>query len=172
MTLHTSFKAVFISSLLALGAFAADPKNDHQFVEDAAGGGLAEVKLSQLAVDRSSNATVKDFAQTMVTEHTKANDELRSLADGRTLMLPTELPKNAQKTWDDLNNLSGDKFDKAYADVLVDDHKKTVKLFEKEAKHGEDATLKAWAAKTLPTLQHHLEMAIAVQKSVKTPAGK
>jgi hypothetical protein len=74
-------------------------------------------------------------------EHAKANDELKSLVAGRDLMMPTELKKEHQKTWDELSKLSMQKFDKAYVDATVDDHKKDVKLFEKEARSGDDITL-------------------------------
>jgi putative membrane protein len=167
MNLHASLKTVLFSALLAGGAFAADPRNDHKFVEEAAVSGLAEVRLGQLALERSGDAAVRDFAQRMVTEHSKANDELKSLVAGRDLMLPTELNKEHQKTWDELSKLSMQKFDKAYVDAMVDDHKKAVKLFEKEARSGNDVTLKAFAGRTLPTLQHHLEMAQALQKNLK-----
>jgi putative membrane protein len=167
MNLHSSVKAVLVSALLAAAAFAADPKDDHKFVEEAAGGGLAEVRLGQLAVDRSSDSSVKEFAQQMVTDHSKANDELKSLVAGRDVKIPAELPKDQQKKWDDLNKLSLEKFDKAYVDAMVDDHKTDVKLFEKEAKSGDDATVKAFAGRTLPTLKHHLEMALSLQKNLK-----
>ena len=172
MTLHSSLKAVLVSSLLAAAAFAADPKDDHKFVEEAAGGGLAEVRLGQLAVDRSTDSSVRDFAQMMITDHSKANDELKGLVEGRAVTVPADLPQAEQKTWDDLNKLSADKFDKEYVNLMVDDHKKDVKLFEKEAKHGDDATLKAWAARTLPTLQHNLEMAQSLQKTMKKTASR
>jgi predicted outer membrane protein len=78
-----------------------------------------------------------------------------------------QLPRDMQKKYDDLAKLSGDKFDREYLGNLIDNHKKSVKLFEKESKNGEDPELKSWATNTLPTLKHHLEMAQSVEKEIK-----
>ena len=167
MRFSFGFKAVVASGVVSVVSFGAEPKDDRKFVEEAAGGGMAEVKLSQLALEKSTNPAVKELAQNMVTEHSKANDELKALATTKSVPVTAELPKAAQKKYDDLSKLAEAKFDKEYVAALVDDHKKTVKLFEKEAKSGDDSELKAWADKTLPTLKHHLAMVETLEKDVK-----
>ena len=161
-------KAVMASAVVAGAAFGAEPKDDRKFVDEAAGGGMAEVRFSQLAVEKSTNPAVKEFAQSMVADHTKANDELKALATAKSVPVPGELPKVAQRKYDDLSKVASAKFDKEYMATMLDDHKKTVRLFEKEAKSGDDAELKAWADKTLPTLKHHLEMVQTLEKDVKS----
>jgi len=137
-------------------------KVDRDFMTEAAQGGMAEVKLGQLAADKGNSADVKRFGQQMVDDHGKANQELMSLAQTKNVTLPTDLGKH-QKTYDKLQKLSGDDFDKAYIKDMVEDHKDDVKAFQKQAERGQDRDVKEWAAKTLPTLQDHLKMAQDMQ---------
>lgn len=271
-------KLSLIGAVLAVGAFADDlkankGKADANFVEEAYIGAQTEVRLSQLAVKQSSDPAVKQFAQQMIDDHTKANDELRKVAEGKGFTLPAEMSpitgttgstgtvggsmdegtvtgermgagdnrmgtgtgstgsvggsgstasdplatgsttgstgssdtygtrepdrkdipipgsspalgtgstatrdsytgftaaqRTAMKKYDELAKKSGVDFDKAYLSAIIDDHKKTIKLFEKESKRGDDAELKSWATNTLPTLRHHLEMAQTIEKDVK-----
>jgi putative membrane protein len=161
---------LFVALGFATVAFAQDhdkhAKKEMKFVNEAAMGGMAEVKLGQLAVEKGSSEDVKKFGQMMVDDHTKANDELKSMAQSKQIDLPTDLGKH-QKMYDKLAAMSGSDFDKAYIDAMVKDHKEDVSLFEKEANKGDDAELKAWAAKTLPTLQMHLQHAQDLQKAMK-----
>jgi putative membrane protein len=128
---------------------------------------MLEVQLGTLALTKASNAEVKQFAQMMVDDHSKGNNELKSLAQQKTISLPTVLGDKHQKDFDDLNKKSGTDFDKDYMDLMVKDHKDDIKEFEDEAKDGKDAELKSWAAGKVPVLQHHLEAAERAQKSVK-----
>lgn len=168
MRFSFGFKAVMASAVVSVMAFGAEPKDDRKFVDEAGCGGMAEVKLSKLALEKSTDPAVKELAQSMVTDHSKANDELKALATTKSVPVPVELPKAAQKKYDDLSKLQAAQFDKEYMATLLDDHKKTVKLFEKEAKSGDDSELKAWADKTLPTLKHHLAMVETLEKDVKS----
>jgi len=136
---------------------------DKKFVTDAAQGGMAEVKLGQLAADKASDPDVKSFGQKMVEDHGKANDQLKMLATQKNLAMPSDLGKH-QKTYDKLSKLQGADFDKAYVKEMVDDHKKDVKEFQKEAERGQDHDVKKWAAETLPTLQMHLTMIQDIDK--------
>jgi len=131
---------------------------DSEFMTEAAVGGMAEVESGKLASTKAQNADVKKFAQMMVTDHTKANDELKALAAKKSATLPTELDAKHKSSMDELKGLSGAEFDKAYVAAQLADHEKTVKLFQTEAQSGTDADIKAFATKTLPTLQSHLEM--------------
>jgi putative membrane protein len=140
---------------------------DKDFLENAAQGGHAEIEGSKLAQSESTNADVKQFAAQMIQDHTKANQELVALAKQKGYTPPDE-PSIIQRTeLKALSATSGTTFDKMYASRIgVAAHEDTVKLFQKEAADGKDADIKAWAAKTLPTLQHHLVMANALQQKV------
>jgi putative membrane protein len=140
---------------------------DTRFASNAAQGGMAEVQLGQLAVQKATNPDVKAFGQHMVDDHTKANDELKEVAGKESITLPTNLNAKDQALMSRLQNLSGAQFDKAYIRAMVKDHEEDVKEFQKEANAGTDAGLKDFAAKTLPTLQSHLEMAKSTDAKVK-----
>ena len=135
------------------------------FWAKAAQGGMAEVELGKLALQKSTNADVKKFAQMMVTDHTKANDELKSLAAKKNVTLPTDLGSH-KSTLDDLNGKTGADFDKAYVEAMVDDHETDVALFEDNTDNS-DPDIKAFATKTLPTLKSHLETIKGIQSKVK-----
>jgi len=149
------------------GAAAMDKK----FVMEAAQGGLAEVDLGNVAKQQGTNDAVKQFGDRMVTDHSKANDELKSLAQQKNWTLPTE-PKSADKSKKDrLSKMSGEAFDKAYMRDMVMDHRKDVKEFQKCASSCQDQDLKAWAAKTAPILEDHLKMARDTAKQVGAMGG-
>jgi putative membrane protein len=153
----------------AAGSLAAA---DKAFVMEAARGGLAEVELGRLAADKAGNADVKQFGQRMVDDHSKANDELKGLASQKNITLPTETDAKHKATQARLSKLSGDAFDKAYMADMVADHNKDVAAFTRASKTSKDADLKAWAGKTLPTLQEHQKMAKDVAAKVRgTAAG-
>ncbi|HEY1628455.1 MAG TPA: DUF4142 domain-containing protein, partial [Tepidisphaeraceae bacterium] len=140
--------------------------HDLKFVTEAAEGGMTEVKASQVAVDKTTDPEIKNFAQKMVDDHTKVNDQLKSLAEGKGVTMPTMLDSSHQDKVDDLAKMSGPDFDKDYVKMMVKDHKDTVELFQHYSgattsilhKPADDADLKDFASKTLPTLQEHLGM--------------
>lgn len=146
---------------------------DSAFLKQAAENGHAEVEGSKLAVQKSGSADVKAFAQQMVDDHTKAGDELAALASSKGLDVskdPSVIQKGKLKV---LGARDGASFDRHYAEsVGVEAHKDTVKLFEKAAKNSDDADVKAFAAKTLPTLQHHLQAAETLQGTTRAADGK
>ncbi len=137
------------------------------FMTEAAKGGMAEVEMSKIAQTKAQNAEVKKFAAQMVTDHTKANNELKALAGKKTVTLPTELDAEHKTMAADMSKLSGAEFDRKYVDAMVADHEKDVKLFQAQADGGTDADAKAFAAKTLPTLKMHLDMIKAIQGKMK-----
>ena len=151
---------------VALAQDHGDKNKGTKFAQHAAMAGMAEVKLGQLALEKGSSEDVKKFAQMMIDDHTKANEELKALAQSKSIELPTDLGKH-QKDYDKLAKLSGAEFDKEYIDGMVKDHKEVVALFEKEANKGDDPDTKAWAAKMLPALQGHLQHAQDMQKTMK-----
>lgn len=144
---------------------AASP--DIAFAREAAIGGMAEVELGNLAKEKASSPDVKSFADRMVTDHTRAGDELKQWAQSRSIVFPPELDSKHKMLRDRLARLSGDAFDKAYMREMLSDHQQDVAAFKHEATSGKDPDLKAWARKTLPTLQEHLKLA----QSGATKAG-
>jgi putative membrane protein len=137
------------------------------FWAKAAEGGMAEVELSKLAQTKATNPEVKKFAQQMVTDHTKANGELKALAGKLKVTLPADLNSNHKSTMEKLGTLSGADFDKAYVDAMVSDHNDAVNLFQGEADGGTTEEVKTWAAKTLPTLKSHQTMIKDIQSKMK-----
>lgn len=142
--------------------FGAAALKDERFVLEAGQGGLTEVALARLALERSENEEVRRFAQMMIDDHTAANAELMQIASSKNMTMPTEMNEKQRKTMEKLNGLSGAQFDREYMRQMVKDHEATVKLFEREADRGTDADLKAFAAKTLPNLREHLQMARSI----------
>ena len=139
---------------------------DQTFVTQAAIAGMAEVELGKMATQSGSNAKVKSFGQQMATDHTKAGDELKSIATAKGMTLPTSLDPMHQATRDKLAKLSGAEFDRAYMEAMVSGHQTVAKNMMTEASSGSDRELKAFAAKTVPTVQMHLKMAQDIQKEV------
>ena len=171
--------AVLASLAAAPLAMAEDMKNspagatkaatvDTKFIHEAAAGGMAEVELGKLAAKNAASADVKAFGQHMVDDHSKANDELMSIVKSKGMDAPAALDAEHQKAVQKLSSMTGASFDKAYMTQMVADHKKTISLFEKEANSGKDADVKAFAAKTLPTLKEHLKMAQDTAKAAKS----
>lgn len=137
------------------------------FWTKAAQGGMAEVELGKLALTKAQNAEVKSFAQKMVTDHTKANEELKTLAAKKNVTLPTDLDSAHKSMMSDLQGLSGAEFDREYVNGQVEDHEATVQLFEKQSEDDSDPDAKTFAAKTLPTLRMHLDMIKKIQAKMK-----
>ncbi len=133
-------------------------------------GGMAEVDLGQLASSKASDDKVKSFAQRMVTDHGKANDELTSLAASKQIAVPSALDSKHQATHVRLDKLSGSAFDRAYVSDMLDDHKKDVAEFMHQSKSAADPDVKAWVTKTLPTLQEHLKMIEELSKGLHVSA--
>lgn len=141
---------------------------DQHFIHEAAVGGMAEVELGKLASEKAESADVKQFGQRMVTDHSKANDQLKSLAADKNIQLPAQLDAKHKATVDRLSKLSGAAFDRAYVQEMVKDHNEDVSEFRKQASSASDADVKAFASKTLPTLQEHDRMI----KDISAKMGK
>jgi len=146
---------------VALSAGAADKNgsvsaSDRKFMEKAALGGMAEVQMGQLAKDRGMSDEVKTFANRMVTDHGKANEELKALAASKGVTLPADVDRSHKGKMDKMSKLSGPDFDRAYMKDMVKDHKKDVDAFRKQAKKAKDPDVQKWAQSTLPTLEDHL----------------
>ena len=165
-------------------------RHDEKFIKDAAEGGMMEVHVGQLGVQKGQSAEVKQYAQRLIDDHTKANTELKQLAASKGVTLPDD--KIASNTEADrsrvreileghkdiadykkLENLSGTEFDREFVRMAVNDHEKDVKEFDKAAEKSDDADVKAFAQKTAPILREHLQQAKALQTpSSGTSGGK
>lgn len=148
------------------GAKSKATVSDEQFAKKAAQGGMAEVKLGQLAQEKGTNEAVKKFGQRMVQDHTKANDELKEAAQKESITLPSDVDAKDQATYDALSKLSGSAFDKAYARDMVKDHEEDITEFNHEANVGQKEAIKSFATETLPTLKDHLKEARDMRQSV------
>lgn len=146
-----------VNSVLGITPSTAD------FVQEAAMSDVFEIESSKLARDKADPAT-KDFADHMVEDHTKTSEELKTTASQANVPVPAALNGSLASKLDKLKNAQGADFTKLYLDDQVSAHKDAVSLFERYGKSGENPMLKAWALKTLPTLQRHLDMAQALDK--------
>jgi putative membrane protein len=161
------------SSSGARGSAASGSSNasltstDRTFVTKAAQIGLAEVQTGQLAKEKGATDQAKQYGDHMVSDHTKANDELKKIAGEKQVSLPTAPAAKDQATLKRLQGMSGAAFDRAYLDSQIAGHKEAIKEFQTEAKSGRDPGLKAFASSTLPELQEHLRMATDAAKTTK-----
>jgi putative membrane protein len=166
-------KQAILAGAVMLGMAAAPVfAADEAFVMKVAKGGMAEVELGKLAADKASSDAVKRFGQRMVDDHSKANDELKALAQSKNIALSLEMGPDEKALRDRLMKLSGPAFDQAYMKAMVSDHVKDVNEVRIESKSGKDPDVKAWAAKTLPTLEEHLKMARDTNGAVGTSGKK
>jgi putative membrane protein len=140
-------------------AVSSQALTDKDFVNKAGVGGMAEVKFGQIAADKAASADVKRFGQHMVTDHTKANNELKEICTRKGLDLPKQLDAKHQQMLERLEKLSGREFDREYMKMMVDGHKEMMELFEAASRDPLDPALKTFAAKTLPTIKEHYDMA-------------
>jgi putative membrane protein len=148
---------------------APDPamdSKDSSFAKEAASGGMAEVQLGQLAEQKGSNQSVKDFGKRMETDHSAADNKLKTVASKDGITLPKGMNQQDRATYEKLSKLSGAEFDKEYARDMVQDHQKDIAAFQKEANTGANPDVKSFASNTLPTLQDHLRMAQDMQRNV------
>jgi putative membrane protein len=148
----------------------AGPASDAAFVAKIGEVGMAEVELGKLALQKTQRDDVKKFAQQMVDDHSKAGAELKAIAMRKNITMPMDLDAEHKALRDRLSKLSGAAFDQAYMQAMADGHRKVVAQFRNETQSGSDAEVKAWAAKTLPTVETHLKHAESVSRAVH-PAG-
>ena len=157
--------AVIIAAISLTGAVrAADTastgasplsEKDKTFMKKAAKGGTMEVAMGQVAEQKAQSEDVKSFGKRMVTDHGKANDELKSIASKKGVQLPS---KEHNTKWTS---------DKAYMDMMVKDHEKDLAEFKEEASGGSDPDLKKFADDTAKMVQEHLDLAKETQGKLK-----
>src|SRR6266699_838630 len=134
-------------------------QKDASFIQKAGGGGQQEVENGKMAEKQGKSADVKRIGARMVADHTKANKELTELANRKGVTFNTRGVR--------AQNIGAADFDRQYMKLLEMDHKNDIAEFQKEAKSGDDRDVKAWAVKTLPTLQEHLAMVEDAMRKVK-----
>ena len=147
------------------GGALAVSESTASFMTTVADVGMTEVKLGQLAQDKGMNPRIKSFAQMMINDHSKGNDELKALAAKKNVTLPAAIGEDHQKKYDDLSKKSGKDFDKAYINAMVDGHQSAINNFKNNTDNS-DADVKEWVNKTLPALQMHLDSAKAIKKAL------
>jgi putative membrane protein len=165
MTSKIFTKACF-GAALAISLASAQSMSkpaDVKFADAAAHGGAAEVMMGKLAAEKASDPDVKAFGQQMVDDHSKANDQLMSVAKSESMTLPSGPDAKQKAAYAKLSALSGASFDKAYVKVMVKDHEEDVADFQKEANMGKDEKIKSFASQTLPVLQGHLDKIKSIQ---------
>ena len=141
--------------------------DDDKFAVDAANGGMAEVVLGELAQQKTKNDDVRNFAQMMVMDHSKANEELKKIAADKKITLPDSINNEESKLKAELAAESGTDFDKAYVNAMVDDHKKDIKDFQEAANKVKYPAMQAFIKNTLPVLQKHLDAIEKIQGKMK-----
>jgi putative membrane protein len=154
----------------SLSVDSADQKNflaDTTFASKAAIGGMAEVELGKLALEKGKDSKIRDFAAMMVKDHGKANEELKAIAKSKNLALPAGPDQKHKSVMDELETKSGADFDKAYAKAMVEGHQETLALMQQGNLGLKDAELKGFAAKTAPVVKHHLETISSIQAELK-----
>lgn len=135
--------------------------SDAAFVREAGSAGLAEVRMGGLAQQNSQEQGVKDFGQRLVTDHSKANEQLARIASEKGLQMPTTMSSTDEKMIEHLSSLQGAEFDRSCKRHAIEAHEKAIRLF-KAARNSKDTQIKAFADETLPVLEEHLRMARAL----------
>jgi putative membrane protein len=147
-------------------------RGDRKFIENAAGSGMFEVQVSQLAASKATDPAVKSFASMLVDQHTAANNELVQIANARKVELPAAPPRALRRDIEKLGKKNGSEFDRDFVrNVGIKAHEKDIKMFEKASKDVKDAQLKAFVDKTLPVLREHLAAAQKLPESGKNAAA-
>ncbi|HLK21006.1 MAG TPA: DUF4142 domain-containing protein [Bryobacteraceae bacterium] len=172
MRLSQVFSLSFVAASLTLANAQSLDRVDSHFVTSAAEGGLAEVKLGELAKQKGSNQAVTSFGDQMVKDHSAANDKLKGVVSNKGVTVPDSLNAKDQALYNRLSKLSGAQFDRAYITAMVKDHQTDVAEFKREARVAKDADIKTFASDTLPTLEHHLQMAQEAQKQLGSTSSR
>lgn len=173
MNKHPKRLSLLLVTTLCMGwlALASAASNllsteDTAFVTKATQGGLAEVALGGVAVERAQDEAVRSFAERMVKDHGETNEKLMSLAQSKGLTPTTALTPHHQQLLHQLQTVGDKEFDREYVKAMVKDHAEDVAEFEKQAKEADDPDLRRFAEQTLPTLQSHLDAIRDIEESL------
>lgn len=141
-----------------------DNDNGAKFLMEVAEMQQEEISLGQLAQQKGTAAHVKELGKMMEMDHTKSLTELAALAQAKSVSIPTSITNDSKDAYDKLNEKTGNDFDKAYSDLMVEKHEDAIEKFEKASTDSEDAEVKAWATSKLPALRTHLDHAKACKE--------
>lgn len=167
-------RGTLVGVALAFAGFAWAPSQqtvraasaDEAFMSKAAQVGISEVSLGMLAVDKGFTPDVKRFAQRMKDDHGRAGEELQALALRKSVTLATGVDGEAKAMRERLSSLNGEAFDRAYIEAMIDGHQRVIDEFRAEVQQGQDPDVKAWASKTLSTIESHLQHAKAAERAI------
>jgi putative membrane protein len=134
-------------------------ESDQKFVKKVAQDNIAEIDLGTLAQERAQSDEVKQFADRMIQDHGKANEELEGIAQSKKVVIPTEADEEHSKLRSELAELEGEKFDQRYMQIMAENHEKAVELFQQQIDQSQDKELKAFAENTLPVIKEHFSQA-------------
>jgi putative membrane protein len=171
VSVFTAFAAMAMFLAPTMSKADGPSHGDKKFVTEASMAGMTEVAAAKAALATTQSDEIKTFAQKMVDDHTKANEELAGIAKTKDIEVPGTMDSKHTGMVDKLKGMTGAEFDTAYVKMMVADHKKAVALFEKNATGADDADLKAFAAKTLPTLKEHQTMIDEIAKKMNIDVG-
>lgn len=155
-------------AVVVLSGCSSANTDSGKFLSEAMQDGVAEIHVCQLALQRSQNDDVKRFAERMIADHTRADQEISQLASKKGVGLPQDVSEKQKLTYEALSKLSGAAFDKEFMSHNVSDHEGDIEDFEEQSQKGTDPDVKALAAKTLPMLQTHLQLSKEVNDKVKS----
>lgn len=150
--------AFLLAAVAAFNVVANDSIDTDDFIEEASAKGLAEIETAKIALNKTTSTSVNEFAQKMISDHTAANNELITIARNKNLKVADDVELMNKARALILRQREGESFDVAYANNQVAAHEQTIELFKK-ASRSKDSEIKAFADKTLPKLEHHLQMA-------------
>lgn len=140
---------------------------DESFVNEAAAGTRMELELAQLARQKAADPRVRAFGAMMVADHGKAGNELKLITGAKKHILPAELPRDHQNEISSLSKKQGNNFDLSYIKLMVREHERDIRAFKIAGERVTDTTVKAFARRTLPLLQKHLDSARAIYRSLQ-----
>ena len=164
-----ALSAMLLAPALGHAQSTTASDQDNKFVQAAATGGKVEIMTSKMALKKSQDQSVKDFANEMISDHKDANAKLMKLVKKDNLTKPEKgLDAEHQAMVDNLKKLSGGAFDAQYKTIQDKGHMETIAAFQKEADAGTNPDLKAFAQATLPTLQHHVDDLKKVENATST----
>ncbi len=162
---------VGISVAATRGKSAMDTR-DKKFMSDAATDSKMEVFLGEMAVGRTSNEDVKNFASRMIEDHSKLAQELTELAKGKRVSVPKDMNKEQREMIEKLSPLKGTDFDRAYITQMVQDHKQELDAYIGEANNGKNPQVRSFAGRNVTELEQHLKMAEDAYNKLNGSASK
>lgn len=141
-------------------------RGDRRFIQNAMQHGMAEVEMANMAANKASSDQVKKFAQQMVTDHGKVNDELKKIAAENNVTITADLDRSDDRRLKDLNKASGAEFDRKFMTEMVKNHERDLKDFQKAARDAKDPQLKSFAEKTAKSIEEHLQSSRPIASAV------